>query len=257
MTTSSGALQRRGVQWSAIVVVAVVVGAVVGGFFDFGAWHSNGAFISALVVTSTVLLAVGAGIGWFVTRRRGAGLLAVGGLALFVGTQVGAWVAPKAHDPYWSPGTIAVDLTAPAFGSASGSASCHTETDGAFIVFADPPQTLAGTSVGYELRGAGQDGNRGAIGFALWPEPRSIDSPRWGTDIESEVPPTFDVLDLVRIDGAAAAGSASLVAIPQPSESIDRSAFGGAAPPTISGSVTWTCEPPRGEPTPIDGTWFQ
>ena len=66
-----------------------------------------------------------------------------------------------------------------------------------------------------------------------------------------------DILDVVLIDGSAASGEARLVSIDRsPDEETGGDAFGGPAPEQLSGVVTWTCEPPRGVPTPIEGSWF-
>ena len=60
----------------------------------------------------------------------------------------------------------------------------------------------------------------------------------------------------IRIDGQASAGRAELVEIPRAMDAPGEGGFPGQVPEAISGVVTWTCEPPRGEPTPIEGTWF-
>ena len=69
----------------------------------------------------------------------------------------------------------------------------------------------------------------------------------------SRATPPYDI----RIDGEASAGSAELVEIPRAADAPSEGGFTGAVPDAISGVMTWTCEPPRGEPTPIEGTWFR
>jgi hypothetical protein len=86
-------------------------------------------------------------------------------------------------------------------------------------------------------------------------EPAPGVGPIWTTEIETT--PAVDILDVVRIAGTAASGSADLVGIPLSPESPTGDAFGGPAPETIDGTISWTCEPPRGVTTPIEGTWFQ
>lgn len=117
----------------------------------------------------------------------------------------------------------------------------------------DPAQVLADTPVGYSLHGAGADGNRGSIGFDLYVS-RDDGGPMWTTNEEVT---QRDILDVVLISGTAAAGEARLVAIVRsPDDPVGGDAFGGPSPTSLSGILTWTCEPPRGEPTPIEGSWF-
>jgi hypothetical protein len=235
------------------VVLAFLAGCVIGGYLHFGAWHANAAMLAVVPVALAGLVAIGAGIWWLFSRRRLAGLLAVVAAAYTLGSFVGTWVAPEAHPPEWSPGTISLTLDDPAVGTVAGKASCQTEADGSFSVSSDPEQVLADTPVGYSVYGAGADGNRGSIGFDLHVS-REDGGPMWTTNEELT---QRDILDVVLVDGAAASGEARLVAITRaPDEMAGGDAFGGPPPGQLSGVVTWTCEPPRGEPTPIEGSWF-
>ncbi len=60
----------------------------------------------------------------------------------------------------------------------------------------------------------------------------------------------------IRIDGQAAAGRAELVDIPRGVDAPREGGFAGVVPGSISGVMTWTCEPPRVGLTPIEGSWF-
>jgi hypothetical protein len=238
----------------AVLAVAIVAGGVIGGYLHYGAWHANGAVVSAIPVTVSFLVAIVAGIWWLRSRSTPAALLAVAGAGFFAGTQIGAWVAPTAQRPDWSQGTVRLELTSPAVGSVAGDAACFTNGDGSFTVQSDPPQTLGGSPVQFYVRGAGPDRNRGSISF--WLTAGSMpEGPIWTTEFEAM--PAVDILDVVRISGTAAEGTADLVGIPLSPESPAGTAFGAAASGSIDGTMAWTCDPPIGEPTPIEGTWFQ
>jgi hypothetical protein len=236
-----------------VLLLAFIAGGVIGGYLHFNGWHANAAMLAVVPVSLALLVAIGAGAWWLVSRRRVAALVAVVAAAYALGSFVGTWVAPEANPPQWSPGTVNLTLDDPAIGTVSGTASCQTEADGSFSVSSDPEQVLADTPFGYSLRGAGADGNRGSIGFDLYVT-RDDGGPMWSTNEEVT---QRDILEVVLVDGTAAAGEARLVAIARSAEELaGGDAFGGPPPTSLSGVVTWTCEPPRGEPTPIEGSWF-
>ena len=81
-------------------------------------------------------------------------------------------------------------------------------------------------------------------------EPDGGAGPRWDTNVEGDT--TFDI----RIDGQAAAGRAELVGIPRSVEAPSEGGFAGVVPDAISGAMTWTCQTPRTQLTPIEGSWF-
>ena len=110
-------------------------------------------------------------------------------------------------------------------------------------------QSLGGTTVRYYLSGPGPAGDVRPY-FELFAGPEGGAGPRWDTNVEGNT--TVDI----RIDGQATSGRAELIEIPHAADAPDEGGFAGVAPDAISGVVTWTCEPPRGEPTPIDGSWF-
>ena len=81
----------------------------------------------------------------------------------------------------------------------------------------------------------------------MFAEPDSGAGPRWDTNVEGST--TYDI----RIDGRAAAGRAELVEIPRAVDAPSEGGFPGVVPEAISGVMTWMCEAPRGELTPIEG----
>ncbi len=205
---------------------------------------------AAIPVLLAIVIAIVAGAWWLVRRPRWAGLVAVAAVVFVVGFRIGAWVAPSANPPDWSPGTITLDLQDPALGLASGAASCSTHSDGSFSVVSDPAQLLAGTPVTYYLSGSGSVAQDQAF-FELSTQPGSGAGPGWDTNVEGDT--TFDI----RIHGQAAAGRAELVDIPRGVDTPREGGFPGVVPEAISGVMTWTCEAPRGELTPIEGSWFR
>ena len=245
-------IHRRGrsVGVGVVLILTLVIGAVVGGILDYRAWHANAAIEAAIPVLLAIVVAIVAGIWWLVRRPPLAGLVAVAAVVFIIGFRIGAWVAPSANPPDWSPGTITLDLQDPALGLASGAASCSTDSDGSFSVGSDPAQLLAGTPVTYYLSGSGSVAQDQAY-FELFTEPDSGAGPRWDTNVEGDT--TFDI----RIDGQAAAGRAELVEIPRGVDTPREGGFAGVVPEAISGVMTWTCETPRGELTPIEGSWFR
>ena len=150
-------IHRRGrsVGVGVVLILTLVIGAVVGGILDYRAWHANAALEAAIPVLLAIVIAIVAGTWWLVRRPRRAGLVAVAAVVFIIGFRIGAWVAPSANPPDWSPGTITLDLQDPALGLASGAASCSTHSDGSFSVGSDPAQLLAGTPVTYYLSGSG------------------------------------------------------------------------------------------------------
>ena len=244
-------IHRRGpsVGVGVVLILTLVIGAVVGGILDYRAWHAVAALEAAIPVLLAIVIAIVAGVWWLARRPRWAGLVAVAAVVFIVGFRIGAWVAPSANPPDWSPGTITLDLQDPALGLASGAASCSTQSDGSFSVGSDPAQLLAGTPVTYYLSGPGSTAQDQEY-FELFTEPESGAGPRWDTNVEGNT--TFDI----RIDGQAAAGRAELVEIPRGVDAPREGGFRGVVPEAISGVMTWTCETPRGELTPIEGSWF-
>ena len=233
-----------------VVLLTLVVGAVVGGILDYRAWHANAAFEAAIPVLLAIVIAIVAATSWLVRRPPWAGLVAVAAVVFVIGFRIGAWVAPSANPPDWSPGTITLDIQDPRLGIASGVASCSTSSDGSFSVGSDPAQSLAGTLVSYYLSRPGTAGHDREY-FELFADPDSGAGPRWDTNVEESS--TFGV----RIDGRAAAGRAELVKIPRAVDAPSEGGFSGVVPEAISGVVTWTCEAPRRELTPIEGSWFR
>ena len=244
-------VQRRGrsVGVGSVLILSLVIGAVVGGILDYRAWHANAAFEAAIPVVLAFVIAIVAGAWWLARRSWWAGLVAVAAVVFVVGFRIGAWVAPSANRPDWSPGMVTLDIQDPALGIASGTASCSTDSDGSFSVGSDPVQSLAGTPVYYYLSGPGP-GVEGRGYFEMFAEPDSGAGPRWDTNVEGNT--TYDI----RIDGQAAAGRAELVEIPRGVDGPSEGGFSGMVPEAISGVMTWTCETPRGEITPIEGSWF-
>ena len=170
---------------------------------DYRAWHANAALEAAIPVLLAIVIAMVAGAWWLVRRPRWAGLVAAAAVVFVVGFRIGAWVAPSANRPDWSPGTVTLDLQIPALGIATGAASCSTGSDGSFSVGADPVHSLAGTPVYYYLSGPGPAAQDREY-FELFAEPDSGAGPRWDTNVEGNT--TFDI----RIDGQAGAGRAEL-----------------------------------------------
>ena len=249
--STTPSVQRR-VPLAAIgvaLVLALVIGALVGGVLDYRAWHAVAAFEATLPVLVAIVVAVVAGIRWMTRRGPLAGLVALAAIAFIVGFRIGAWVAPSAHPPDWSSGTVSLELLDPALGVATGPASCSMASGGSFSVGTDSMQPLGGTTVRYYLSGPGPTDEVGRY-FELFTGPEGGTGPRWDTNVEGN-----SMLD-VRIDGQATSGRAELVSIPRALDAPDEGGFAGVVPEAISGVVTWTCEPPRGEPTPIDGSWF-
>jgi uncharacterized membrane protein len=241
--------RRRSIGVGLVLILMLAIGAVLGGYLDYRAWHSNAALEAAIPVLLAIVIAIVAGALWLARRQRQAGLIAVAAVVFIVGFRIGAWVAPSANAPDWSPGTITLDLQDPALGLASGAASCRTESDGSFSVGSDPTQSLAGTPVTYYLAASGSSAPDQGF-FELLTDPNGGAGPRWDTNVEGDT--TVDI----RIDGQAAAGRAELVDIPLGEDAPHDGGFPGGVPGAISGVLTWTCETPRGELTPIEGSWF-
>ena len=127
MSTSASVQRRRPLAAIGVALILTsAVGAVVGGVLDYRAWHANAAFEAALPVLLAIVVAIVAGIRWLIRRGPLAGLIAVAAIVFIVGFRIGAWVAPSAHPPDWSPGTVSLDLLDPALGVATGPASCGT-----------------------------------------------------------------------------------------------------------------------------------
>ena len=232
-----------------ILISTLVIGAAVGGILDYRAWHANAAIEAAIPVLLAIVIAIGAGIWWLVRRPEWAGLVALAAVVFIVGFRIGAWVAPSANPPGWSPGTITLDLQDPALGLATGAASCRTDSDGSFSVGSDSAQLLAGTPVNYYLSSAGPTGPDQEF-FELFTEPDHGAGPHWDTNVEGNT--TLDI----RIDGQAAAGRAEFIEIPRGVDAPSEGGIAGVVPEAISGVMTWTCEAPRDELTPIEGSWF-
>ncbi len=232
-----------------MLLLTLVIGAAVGGILDYRAWHANAAFEAAIPVLLAIGIALVAGARWLVRRSPLAGVVAVAAVVFVVGFRIGAWIAPSANRPDWSPGTVTLDLQVPALGIASGAASCNTDADGSFSVGSDPAQSLAETPVTYYLSVPGPATHDRRY-FEMFAEPDSGAGPRWDTNVEGST--TYDI----RIDGQAAAGRAELVKIPRAVDAPSEGGFPGVVPEAISGVMTWMCEAPRGELTPIEGSWF-
>src|SRR5687767_8911133 len=105
-------MHRRGRLVGVVVmlILTVAIGAAVGGILDYRAWHANAAFEAAIPVLLAIVIAIVAGTWWLVRRSPRAGLVAVAAVVFVVGFRVGAWVAPSANQPEWSPGTISIEL---------------------------------------------------------------------------------------------------------------------------------------------------
>ena len=121
-----------------MLLLTLVIGAAVGGILDYRAWHANAAFEAAIPVLLAIGIALVAGARWLVRRSPLAGVVAVAAVVFVVGFRIGAWIAPSANRPDWSPGTVTLDLQVLALGIASGAASCNTDADGSFSVGSDP-----------------------------------------------------------------------------------------------------------------------
>lgn len=250
MRPAEAAVRRAGLASVGLVLLSLTIGAAVGGVLDYRAWHANAAFEAAIPVLLAIVVAIGAGIAWLARRQRSAGIVAMAAIAFVVGFRFGAWVAPSANRPEWSRGTIALDIQSPALGTASGAATCITHADGSFSVGSDRAQSIAGTLVVYYLSSSGSAAQDRDY-FELSADPAGAGGPRWDTNVEGNT--SFDV----RIEGVAAAGRADLVAIPRNADSPLDGGFPGVVPEAIGGVLVWTCEAPRGEPSPIEGSWFR
>ena len=255
MTTVPPAGNRLMIRIGIVVIGASLAGGVVGGWLDFEAWHSNGAFLAFAVNGLAVFVAVVAGLAWL-ARRGMARYVAVGAAAFVIGARFGAWVAPSAHPPDWSPGSLRIDLTVPVAATSRGSAACRTAPNDAVIVLSDDGQTIAGDPVWYEVSAPGVDGYPGAPTFTLVVDPTDETEARWDSNTEAEVDPDVPLAHTLAAEGTAASGTVAFRDIPRSRDTPGVGGFGQPGVVTVSGTVTWTCEPPRGVPTPIEGTWF-
>ena len=239
-----------------LAIGASLVGGVVGGWLDFQAWHSNGAFLAFGVTALALVVAVVAGFIWL-ARRGMAGYVAIAAAAFLIGARVGAWVAPSAHPPDWSPGSVRIDLTVPIAATSSGPAECMTAPNDAVVVLSNDGQTIAGDPVWYEVSASGVDGYPGAPTFILDVDPADEADARWDSNTEAEVDPDAPLAYTLAAEGTAASGTVTFRDIPRSPDTPGVGGFGQPGVVTVSGTVTWTCEPPRGVPTPIEGTWFR
>jgi hypothetical protein len=253
--TIPSARNRLTIRIGIVAIGASLVGGVVGGWLDFQAWHANGAFLAFAVNALAVFVAVVAGLAWL-ARRGMARYVAVGAAAFVIGARIGAWVAPSAHPPDWSPGSVRIDLTVPVAATSSGSAACSTAPNDAVIVLSDG-QTIAGDPVWYEVSAPGVDGNPGALSFTLVVDPTGQAESRWDSNTEAEVDPDVPLAHTLAAEGTAASGTVVFGDIPRSRDTPGAGGFGQSGVVTVSGTVTWSCEPPRGVPTPIEGSWFR
>jgi hypothetical protein len=239
-----------------MAIGASLAGGVVGGWLDFQAWHSNGAFLALAVNALALLVAVVAGLAWL-ARRGMARYVAVGAAAFVIGARIGAWVAPSAHPPDWSPGSVRIDLTVPVAATSSGSAACSTSQDGAVVVLSERGQTIAGDPGWYEVSAPGVDRNPGALSFTLVVDPADEAESRWDSNTEAEVDPDVPLAHTLAAEGTAASGTVTFRDIPRSRDTPRVGGFDQSGAVTVSGTVNWTCEPPRGVPTPVEGSWFR
>jgi len=256
MATVSPARKRLTIRIGIMAIGASLAGAVVGGWLDFQAWHSNGAFLALAVNALAVVVAVVAALAWL-TGRGSARYIAVGAAAFVIGARIGAWVAPSAHPPDWSPGSMAINLTVPVAGTSGGSAACSTAPNDAVVVLSDDGQTIAGDPVWYEVTAPGVDGYPGAPSFVLVINRNDAAESRWDSNTEAEVDPGAPLGYTLAAEGTAASGTVVFRDVPRSRDTPGVGGFGQSGVVTVSGTVTWTCEPPRGVPTPIEGSWFR
>jgi hypothetical protein len=256
----SGALGRGNpgtARIASVAIIATLAGGVVGGWLDFQAWHSNGAFYALAVKALAVLIAVVAAIAWR-SGSRGARTMTLGAVAFAAGAIVGGWIAPSAYPPQWSPGFVRLDMTAPVVATSSGPAACWTSDDGAIIVGSEDGQAIAAGPVWYEVSAPGADRNSGAPSFALVVTPSTAAAEtRWDSNTEAGVEPDQPAAHTLEWQGTAAAGNLTFLDVPRSADTPGDGALGSIDAVAVSGMVAWTCEPPRGVPTPIEGSWFR
>ena len=158
----SGALSSSRSCWPS------VAGCVIGGYLHFGAWHANAAMLAIVPVALALLVAIGAGIWWLFSRRRLAGLLAAVAAAYAIGSFVGTWVAPEAHPPQWSPGTISLTLDDPAVGTVAAEGQLPDRNRWLLQRELGPVAVPCRHAVRLLRHTARRDdGDRGSIGFDL------------------------------------------------------------------------------------------
>jgi hypothetical protein len=235
---------------------ALLAGGVAGGYLSFQAWNDNGEFLALAVNALAVLLAVIGALLW--SRGHGAArALAVGAGTFFVGALIGAWVAPSAHPPGWSTGSVQLALTVPITATSSGPAECFTTADGSVSVASNDGQTIGADPVIYSVSAPGADRNPGALGFSLSIDPGPGTETRWDSNVEGDA-------HLLAADGTPASGTLTFSDVSRSTKGPGKEAaetsggggFGQSGVVTVSGVVTWTCQPPNGTPTAIEGTWF-
>jgi hypothetical protein len=234
---------------------ALVVGGVGGGYLDFQSWNDNGAFLALAVNALAGLLAVIAAVLWL-RGHRATRFLGAGAGAFLIGALIGAWVAPSAHPPGWSAGSVQLALTVPiAISTTTGPAECRTTDDGAVNVSSNDGQRLGADPVLYFIGAPGTDQNPGALGFSLSVNPGPGTETRWDSNVEG------DAHTLVA-HGTPASGTLTFSDISPGdpgkgvTETTGSGGFGQSGVVTVSGVVTWTCQPPFSNPTVINGTWF-
>lgn len=231
-----------------LAIVALVAGGVVGGYLNFQSWNSNDAFVALAVNALAFLVAVVAALFWL-RGRRSARYLAVGAGAFVIGAVIGAWVAPSADPPGSSSGSLRIDLTVPVAATSSGPAECRTSDDGAVSVSGGDGQTIGMDPILYSVSAPGADGNPGALSFLLAVGPATGTEARWDSNTEGDT-------HTLAVQGTAASGTMAFRDVAPSRDAPGVGGFGQSGVVAVSGTVTWTCEPPSRAPTPIEGSWF-
>jgi|GEM_PF-5575984 len=241
----------------ALILVSGLAGAFAGGWLDYNTFGDNDAVRALAVRLLAIIGAVVAGAVWSKSRGQRSKVVVLASSSFFVATLVGGWIAPTAHRAGWSAGSAQVELHGAISRTETIDVDCSSQLDGAFVdISAVGPALAPGAAadnLGFDLTIQAESRLAGGplpastgLSVQVWtgapgsgrnfnfnPELGSSAISGEGTAEHGRL--TFENLSASTKDGGPA----------QPSDL-----------PTLSGMVTWTCQPATREPTPIAGSWF-
>ena len=184
-------------------------------------------------------------------------MIALASATFLAGSLIGAWIAPSIRPAGWSAGSAQVELHGGVSRTDTVRIECNSGVDGTRIGISTalPPahSGLAADSLFFDfsvqaesplgggpipvssqislLIGTGAPGTGQAFGY----------DPETGSTV-------------LGADGTYRQGRVTFTNMPRET---DKSGDPSPDVTTLSGLITWTCDPAHDVPTPIDGSWFQ
>ena len=244
-----------------VFVLVTLVGGVAGGWLDYNTLSDNDAVRAIAVRLLAVIIGFSAWVVASRSRGRISSVVAISSALFLAATFVGGWIAPSIHPAGWSAGSAHVELHGALTGTDDVKIECDSGVEGTRIgvaaVWPAGSSAIAPDALGFDFSVQAESPLPGgpippsSLMYLFVNEGTPTAGRMFGND-----PEAVDVV--LAAQGTSRQGQVTFTNLPNEVGKSGEAVSGGTpGAATLSGSISWVCDPARDEPTAVDGSWFR